>query len=263
MLKRYLKLLWANYRYSLSYLLEYRVDFFILMLRRVLNLAFLLFFLNIIFLQTSVLAGWGKYQVFMLFGSYLIVLNLIKAFVDEGLAEIPELIRTGKLDIFLTKPVNSRFFLSTRMFSFDHLFDVFFGMAVIIYSLKNLNFSPPFIQIIIFFLTIIFAALIFYFIYFLMITFAIWFVRLDNLRNLFSGIVGMSRVPPTLYKGAVGFFFNFIIPLSFVSIVPTQAILGLLSLKVVFLEIFVFLLFNFISARFWGFALRYYTSASS
>lgn len=262
-LKRYLNLLFANYRYSLMFLLEYRADFFVSIFQRILNLFLSVFLLNIIFLQTPTLSGWTRYELFIIYGCFLMVFSLIKAFFDEGLSDVPLLVRTGRLDVFLTKPVNSRFLISIRFFSFDYLFDVLFSFFIIAYSLKNLQIQPAFGDLLIFFLVVISGVLVFYFIYFFLITFSIWFIKLDNLRNLFSGFMDLARVPPSLYKGAVGFFFTFIVPLAFVSVVPAQAILGLLSPKTVLLEIGVVIFFCLISAKFWKFALRYYTSASS
>lgn len=263
MFRRYLRLIFANYKNSLMFIFEYRADFFILIFKRALNLFLSLFLINIVFLQTPQLAGWGRYELFIIFGSYLVAVNVIKAFVDEGLAEVPYLVRTGRLDLYLTKPVSPRFLLSFRIFSFDHLFDIFFGLAVIFYSLNNLQATPAFFNIFNFLLTVIFSSLVFYFIYFIFITFSIWFIRLDNLRNLFGNILDMARVPPRVYKGAVGFIFTFFIPLAFISVFPTEAILDLLSFKMLFLELSAALIFNFISVRFWEFALKYYTSASS
>ena len=57
--------------------------------------------------------------------------------------------------------------------------------------------------------------------------------------------------------------FTFIIPIGFLTTVPAQAILNMYTQSYIYLSVLISLTFFFLTKRFWHFALRFYTSASS
>jgi ABC-2 type transport system permease protein len=65
------------------------------------------------------------------------------------------------------------------------------------------------------------------------------------------------------YPMAYRFFFTFIIPVAFLTTIPAESILGRTNISWVVGSGLLALGLLFISARFWQFALKFYTSASS
>ena len=59
------------------------------------------------------------------------------------------------------------------------------------------------------------------------------------------------------------FFWIVFIPIAFITTIPSEVFLGLSQLWKIFLEVFVALVFLFTSRKFWVFALKFYSSASS
>jgi ABC-2 type transport system permease protein len=92
---------------------------------------------------------------------------------------------------------------------------------------------------------------------------SIWFVKIYNVTEVLRGFLDAGRYPITAYPAAYRFFFTFIVPVTFLTTVPAQSLLGQIQftwwLGAGFLAIVLF----FISTQFWRFALRFYTSASS
>ncbi|MEL7243825.1 MAG: ABC-2 family transporter protein, partial [Cyanobacteria bacterium J06573_2] len=58
-------------------------------------------------------------------------------------------------------------------------------------------------------------------------------------------------------------FFTFVVPVAFLTTVPAEAMLGRSQVTWVIGAGILALVLFFVSSRFWRFALRYYTSASS
>jgi ABC-2 type transport system permease protein len=78
-----------------------------------------------------------------------------------------------------------------------------------------------------------------------------------------KGLLAAGRFPIGAYPAAYRFFFTFVIPVVFLTTIPAETLLGRVNpLWVVgggCLAVILLLLSN----RFWQFALRFYTSASS
>ena len=58
-------------------------------------------------------------------------------------------------------------------------------------------------------------------------------------------------------------FFSIFIPVAFITTIPSEVFLGLSQLWKIFLEVIVASVFLITSRKFWLFALRFYSSASS
>ena len=58
-------------------------------------------------------------------------------------------------------------------------------------------------------------------------------------------------------------FFSVFIPIAFITTIPSEVFLGLSQLWKILLEVVVAILFLFTSRKFWLFALKFYSSASS
>jgi ABC-2 type transport system permease protein len=96
-----------------------------------------------------------------------------------------------------------------------------------------------------------------------MVSLAFWFVRVDNITELFYGFYEAGRFPITVYRGWVRGLLTFVVPIAFITTFPASALLGRSDSSDlawgIGLAVFMFLA----ATRFWNFALRHYSSASS
>ena len=75
----------------------------------------------------------------LLVGTHQIIAQLFQAFFFVNLANIPELVRMGKLDSVLVLPIDSQFAVSTKQFGLDSIINALLGAAVVIVSLSKLE----------------------------------------------------------------------------------------------------------------------------
>jgi ABC-2 type transport system permease protein len=78
-----------------------------------------------------------------------------------------------------------------------------------------------------------------------------------------KGFLEAGRYPITAYPATYRFFFTFVVPVSFLTTVPAQSMLGQIQFVWLLGAGLLALILFFISTQFWRFALRFYTSASS
>ena len=75
--------------------------------------------------------------------------------------------------------------------------------------------------------------------------------------------VVIGRFPLNSFSFSLRIFFSVIIPIAFITTIPSEVFLGLSQLWKILLEVFVATVFLITSRKFWLFALKFYTSATS
>ncbi|MBC8141479.1 MAG: ABC-2 family transporter protein [Armatimonadetes bacterium] len=261
---RYLRLYRVFARNNLVRELEFRANFWAKVFTNVGWLVSFVLFLKIIFNNTNAVGTWTEGQIFLLFGTFILVRSLMDILFTQNLSKIPELVRMGTMDFVLTKPVPSLFYVSARYLSLDELGSLFGAVGVLGYSVWLLHLSPTMAQVGAWLVLVILGLVTLYSIQLLLMTLSFWLVRIDNLTALTDTVVFIARYPPDIFPALMRFFISFVIPLAFVAAIPASVLLGkrdaLPALLASALIAAVFLLF---ANLFWQYATRSYTSASS
>src|SRR5438067_11245532 len=78
------------------------------------------------------------------------IFQLFQAFFFVNVANIPELVRTGKLDSLLVLPIDSQFAVSTKQFSLDSIVNAALGGLVVCVALSRLGMMPNPISILLY-----------------------------------------------------------------------------------------------------------------
>src|SRR3954462_5106511 len=129
-------------RNSLIRELSFKVNFLLWMIVEVLWFCGQILFFGIIFGQVDRIGDWTKWEVILLLGTHQIVAQLFQAFFFVNISNIPELVRTGKLDSLLVLPIDSQFAVSSKQFELDSVINALVGAAIVILSLANLHLVP-------------------------------------------------------------------------------------------------------------------------
>jgi ABC-2 type transport system permease protein len=260
---RYLRLLGIFYRYSLVSELEYRVEFLGNVLMSLFWLAWAVLGVAVFFLHTDRLGDWTWPEVLMVVALFTFFSGVMEALLRPNVGAVLDQIRDGTFDFVLTKPVNPQFIASLRNIVVWHLADVVIGLGLIVYALAQMHESPTWSQIGLFVLMLLAATAIVYSLWLTMVSLAFWFVKLDNFTELFYGFYEAGRYPVTVYRGLVRSLLTFVVPVAYITTFPAGALLGRLDQGTALVGIGSALALFILSNRFWKFALRHYSSASS
>src|SRR3954469_25944305 len=144
---RYLEIYWLMIRNSLIRELSLKANFILWMLVELLWFGGNLVSIEVIFQYVDRIGDWSKWQVVALFGTHQLIAQIFQAFFYVNLANLPELVRTGKLDLMLLLPVDAQFAVSTRQFGMDNMVNALVGCAIVTFSLLQLHLLPGVAQI--------------------------------------------------------------------------------------------------------------------
>ncbi len=253
-----LKLFWGT---SIAAEMEYRLNFVIAALSSLGGFAGSLFSLFLFYRTGYTFAGWSWQEAMIVLGLFTFLQGFSAAFLVPNLNRIVAQVEQGTLDFVLLKPISSQFWLSARVLSPWGFPDIFVGLGIILvygWGLK-VSFTAYWVSG----LTLIFGMVILYSIWFILGATSIWFVRIYNVTEVLRGLMEAGRFPMAAYPALYRVFFTFIVPVAFLTTVPAEALLGKAPWAWIGGAGLLAIALLVISNRFWQFALRFYTSASS
>ena len=260
---RYLMLTKAIFRFWLIRAMEFRIQVFVWSINSLIWALLGLWAVNLVFGQVSTIAGWTQGEVLILMATQALFNSFLWLFILPSLLEVSDSIRDGKFDFILLKPINSRFLASVRRFEFGNYARILVMGIMISRFVTTFGLKVDFGSVV-GFLAMFFLGIFIYQCFFLMLTaLNFWFIRIDNLEDLFDSLVVMGRYPTQVFNYGLRFLFFYIIPVAFVATFPVSVLLKKGGAELVLLGLGIASLFYLISNRFWHFALRHYSSASS
>jgi ABC-2 type transport system permease protein len=258
---RYLKVLRLFWSAAIAAEMEYRINFIISAFSSLGNLIGSIFGLFLFYRTGYTFTGWSWDAALVVLGIFTLLQGFSATFLAPNLNRIVRHVQEGTLDFVLLKPIRSQFWLSIHTLSLWGIPDLILGLLIIGYAGRKLNLGIDKYLLTIFPLAC--GLVILYSLWFILGATSIWFVKIYNVTEVLRGFLDAGRYPITAYPAAYRFFFTFIVPVTFLTTVPAQSLLGQIQftwwLGAGFLAIVLF----FISTQFWRFALRFYTSASS
>ncbi|MES2307385.1 MAG: ABC-2 family transporter protein [Verrucomicrobiota bacterium] len=226
--------------------------------------------IEVIFSHVNSIGDWNKWHVILLMGTHQITAQLFQAFFYMNLANLPELVRTGKLDFLLLQPVNAQFVASSKQFGFDNLVNTLIGIGFVFYASHQLHLHPSFTQITLYLLCILCGIGIHYSLLFFLVTLSFWIVKAQGMIYGYYNLMNLARYPESVFLNAPKVWrilFSVGIPIMVVANVPTRILAHITSGTPMIWLGSSLVVGTFLtlwgSSVFWRYALRSYTSASS
>lgn len=242
---------------------EYRVNLWIELLATAGNLAGSLFVLSLLYRPGRGLGGWSWEAALVVLGAYTFLDGFSTTLLRPNLSTIVAHVREGTLDFVLLKPIDSQFWLSTRTLSPWGLPEMALGLALSLGAAWRSGAQPGPLELAVGGLMLLCAALILYSLWFLLAATSIWFVKTWNATEVLRAVLAAGRYPVSAYPPGLRTFFTLVVPITFLTTVPAEALLGRSSVTWLALSLAVAAGCLLLARSFWRFALRFYTSASS
>ena len=261
--RKYLKVYRQFLHTSLASELEYKTNILIDFITAILSLIGSIFLLSIFFQNDGGIGDWKFEEALIIQGIYTILNGITNTWFNPNLTEIVKHVREGTLDFVLLKPIDSQFFISLKKINPSGFLEIILGFCLLLFCIRvnqiNLNLSFFCLSLI----TITCSISILYSLWFFISTTTIWFVKTWNATEVLRSFLYIGRFPLNSFSFSLRIFFSVFIPIAFLTTIPSEVFLGLSQLWKIFVEIIVAIVFLITSRKFWSFALKFYTSASS
>lgn len=222
-LKFYRKIYTEFVRMDIKRIMMYPIDFVLGNMGFFLETISTLFVLYIIVMNTGFLGEFSGYQV-LFFYSYLMLVNAIWEIFFVTVLEIPYMIQSGELDIFLVRPLNILFQFIIFQLDEESVFETVVALLLLIGSITQLSelwTGIFFIKLLFFIPSSIFVR---YAIYLFLSTTAFWWVSNDGLKSIFWEVSQLGNYPISIYPQWLKAVLM-IIPFSFIGYFPVHELL--------------------------------------
>ena len=241
--------------------LQYRGNFIASLLGTVFWLGMAVLTAALYFRHTPQLGGWDYWDVIVLLGVFNALAGVVESVLRPGIGHLPTDVRSGALDLVLVRPVDAQFYVSFRRLDVWRFADVVLGLGLSGYALVHTGRVPDAGRLVAFVVTFAVAIAVVYAIWVTLMSFAFWFVAVENMAALFDSVFDAARYPVTAYPGALRFLFVYLIPIAWTTTIPASALTGRLGSALALWAMAVGIAVLAASRLLWRVALRRYTSA--
>lgn len=263
MLIRYLKIYRALLNNSFSYEAQYRGDTLIKLVTNLLWVGMLFLIIEIIFTQTSSLAGWSREAVYLMTVFWVLAEEAWLMFFGSNVPRLPETIVRGDLDFYLTKPVAPLFLVSTRIFLPRALYRFMTQAFIFGWLIYRFDFAVSTRAAV---FTVISFGLAFVIAYATSLagnTLAFWYHRIDNINELIGAFRVLGRYPLEIWPKTFKIILLTALPVVFSGYVPVAMLTGRWPWYALLYAMVFSMALLAGAIGFWRYALRQYSSASS
>ena len=261
--------LWEVYgvmfRNSLIREMNFQLNFLLWILVEILWFMGQIVFIEVVFSYVGAIGGWTKWEVVLLIGTHQLIGQLFQAFFYMNLANLPELVRTGKMDFMLLLPIDTQFMVSLKQFGMDNVINAFVGAGFVIFALWKMAIVPTLAQLLLYAVAVCCGILIHYSIMLVFAASSFWMVRSQGLIYGYYSLFNIGRYPDTIYRGAFKLVFSWLIPVIIVANIPSRLLIHAAENPwPIMLQLLAATLLMVGGTRLmWNSALRRYSSASS
>jgi ABC-2 type transport system permease protein len=221
-MSRYFRVFVLQTRNSLMREMSFKANFLLWTVVEILWFLGQVLFIDVLFSHVERIGDWTKWEVVALVGTHQTIAQLFQAFFYVNLTHIPELVRTGKLDVFLTLPLDAQFAVSTRQIGLDNIVNAGIGLSIVGWALSKLGVPVSAKNCLAYSVCVLVGVSVHYSVMCSLSTLCFWIVRAQGLLYGYFNLFNIGRHPDSVYRGAFKAVFSWVIPVIAVANVPTR-----------------------------------------
>lgn len=206
----------------LKKLMEYKTDFLLGAIGLLFAQALQVMFIGIIFSQVPELEGYTFDEVLFIFGFSLIPKSLDHLFSDNLWMVGYSIIRKGDFDKYLTRPINSLYYVLVERFCVDAFGEMLTGVLLLAYAVPRLHLNFYWYTIPLLLVVAVFATLIYTSLKIMTAAISFWTKASGHITHMLYMTNDFSKYPVTIYNKAVQTLITYVIPFAFTAYYPAS-----------------------------------------
>jgi ABC-2 type transport system permease protein len=264
---RYVRMWLGLARYGLIRELTFRGNFLVKIAVEVLWLGILLIFYRTVFARSDHVASWTEAEFLFYVGCHFALSGVLETFFLENCGNFADLVRTGDLDFYLTKPIDEQFLITCRTIDWSTAPNVLMGAALMVFALNALEWEFDPLRLGLFLVLFVCGVGIAYSFLLMLTASSVWLMRNQSLYEVWWLFTTLMRYPREIFMDSwaapLGWFFTFVIPIMVVISVPANTMVKVLDPWFIAFTMAAMVVLLIVSRRVFRTALQRYRSASS
>lgn len=249
---------------SLIGYMEYRANLFAALTMELIYLCSKILYVIFIYQSGISIKGVSPNEIMLFIGTYIIMTGIYTGFFMDNFYSIPELVRDGSLDTYITKPLSLQFMVTLRHFNFVlPVPNLTAGITMVVIAWHRLGIAPSFANIAGYLLILCSATGITYAVFLAPQILSFWTVKTNAVTEIADKCWDFNNMPMMIYGKWMQRIGVFVIPVFFISNFPAMFLIGKLNGIYLVWAIAAPVIFLSLVRIFWKLAVRNYSSASS
>lgn len=262
-IRYYGRVFWALAKCSLMTQLEYRINYISSLFIEIAYALVKLIYVVMVYQTGCHIGTLTPDHIAMFVGCYSLMTGIYMYFY-RGYTAIPQYVKTGDLDMLLTKPLSLRFFVTFR--KLDYAMPIpnsVVGISLIVYGWQKTGLPVTTSAVLGFIGFILLSTITTLFFFLIPHILAFWFVGVNGVVRLSADLWDFGNMPGQLYGNVIERVGTFVFPIFLITNYPIWFIMGEINTVMIVWAVVAPILAFVVSQFFWKQALKHYTSASS
>ena len=223
----------------------------------------------VIFHNFDNIAGWYPDEVLFMFTTSWLAYSISCFFFWSPMKDMGELIRSGKFDLYLTRPIRPLLYMVLSQFQYTFIPRLVLSVVFWLYSMSKLTITWTASNVFFYVINMLSAFVIFSAITIFTGTISFWTVKSEEVVSLLTnnnyGLKNYTDYPIPIYNKGIQVILSFIVPYALTGYYPVASLLGK-AMPYPFLSHIspaVAVIAGVASYLFWNYGLKHYGSAGS
>lgn len=263
-MRKNLRVLKELLRLRFHNLMVFRLDFFAPFFVDGSLFAIQLMAFSAIYSNVDTIGSWGQEEMILYIGTFSLLNAISMTICFFGLNGIPAKVKSGELDLYLSKPISPLFRLTFEQISPGAVPLVLLSLVIIWHGVYTMQKSICLQEIAAYCFWVVVMEVLYYEMEVLVRSISLYLAttaRMEQLEE--AGLALCMKLPGIAFYGIYKMVFYLLLPYGIMATLPVQSMIGEMSVKLALYGIFVVLLFSILTCVVWKQGLRHYNSASS
>lgn len=256
----YLKVWWLMSRNSFLGVFSAKLALFIFLFGKVTRFLIFLGFLYFLVKGTNSLAGYTLNQTLFFFLTFNVI-DVLSQFFFREVYRFRPLVVTGGFDMVLVKPISPLF--RVLMGGADVIDLITIPPLLFAVYYVGQSFNPTIIHISLFIILLLSGFVVAVAFHIAVLSLGIITLEIDHTIMIYRDLVSLGRLPVDIYKEPLRGILTYLIPVGLMVTLPARSLFGLATPAGIVISIGIATISLFASLKFWNYALKFYSSASS
>ncbi len=219
---------------------------------------------GVIYSNIDTIGGWHQGEMILYIGTFSLLNAVNMTLYFFGVNGIPDKVRSGELDLYLTKPVSPLFRLSFENISPGSVPLMIMSICIIAYGAAMSKVQVAALRVLEYLFWLLLMGILYYDMEVIIRSVSLYVVSMARMEQLEdAGINLCMKLPGIAFYGVYKFIFYLLLPYGIMATLPVQSMIGDMDYKLAMYGILVVVLFSAGACLMWKKGLKRYNSASS
>jgi len=217
-----------------------------------------------IYLKIDRIGTWGRGEMVLYIGTFSMI-NAINMFIYFfGVIGIPEKIKSGEMDLYLTKPISPLLRITFEKINPGSFPLIIMSGFIIAYGIELGDMRITVGQIVVYVFWIIIMSILYYELEVIIRSISFFVISNSSITRIEeAGLELCMQLPGIAFYGVYKFIFCCVLPYGIMATIPVQSLVGELKVTSALYGILVVVVFTIITCVIWKKGIRHYNSVSS